>query len=302
MHIGASRSVSLCSGVVLSAVGLVAVSGCGSQKVAANGDTDVLTDRARQVAEAWDGSTAAAAWRAGYYPMGEAVQLPRGGLRGQADRQAYRNRNFVLRGELPSTGPKDGHVTWAGDDSVTRPLVGAEELYKTLAGTRTGGEPHLTVTGVKLGEMTMATSRGPAMVPAWLFTLDGYATPLKQAAAVPSKYPPAPIKAARGIPGYPLNRLVRVAADGRSVVVVALHRVCDDDPKVAALETRGSVVLSATVKDHRDGGTCSKQASLQQVTVELARPVDDRVLLDARTGQPVPYKGLRGISSPPSRS
>lgn len=177
MRIRASRSVSLLAGVTLSAVGLAAVSGCGSQKAAVGGDTDVLADRARQVAAAWDGSAAAAAWRAGYYPMGEAIQLPRGGLRSQDDKQAYENQNFVLRGELPSTGPKDGQVTWAGGDSRTRPLMGADVSYKTLAGAHASGEPHLTVTGAKLGEMTMATSRGPATVPAWLFTLDGYATP-----------------------------------------------------------------------------------------------------------------------------
>ncbi|MEV6595168.1 hypothetical protein [Streptomyces acidicola] len=298
MRIRVSSSLHLRFGVALSAIGLAAVSGCGSQRAAVGSDsgTDVLTNRARQVAAAWDGSAAAAAWRAGYYPMGEAVQLPRGGLLSQADKQAYENQNFVLRGELPSTGPKDGQVTWAGDESVTRPLVGADESYKALAGARIDGEPHLTVTGAKLGEMTVATSRGPATVPAWLFTLDGYATPLKQAAAVPSKLPPAPIKAARDIPGYPLNRLVRIAADGRSVVVIALHRVCDDGPKVDVMETRGSVVLSSAVKDHRNGGTCTKQARMQQMTVKLARPVDDRVLLDARTGQPVPYKGLRGTS------
>lgn len=302
MRIRASRSVSLLVGVTLSAVGLAAVSGCGSQKATVSGDTDVLTDRARQVAKAWDGSAAAAAWRAGYYPMGEAVQLPQGGLRSQADKQAYENRNFVLRGELPGTGPKHGKVTWVGDGEIARPLVSVDESYRTLVSTHVSGEPHLTVTGAELGEMTIATSRGPATVPAWLFTLDGYATPLKQAAAEPSKRPPSPIKAARDIPGYPLNRLIRITDDGRSVTVVALHGVCDDGAEVDVLETRGSVVLSATVKGHEDGSTCTKQARMQQVTVKLERSVGDRVLLDARTGQPVPYKGLRGISPSPSGS
>lgn len=296
MRIRVSSSLSLRFGVALSAVGLAAVSSCASQKAAAGGDTDALADRARQVAAAWDGSDAAAAWRAGYYPMGEVVQLPRGGLRSQADKQAYENQSFVLRGELPSTGPKDGQVTWTGDESVTLPLVGADESYKALAGARIDGEPHLTVTGAKLGKMTMATSRGQATVPAWLFTLDGYATPLKQAAVVPSKLPKPPIKAAREIPGLPLNRLVKIAEDGRSVVVVALHRVCDEEPEVDVLETRGSVVLSAAAKNPGGGGKCTKQARMQQVTVKVSRPVGDRVLLDARTGQPVPYKGLHGLS------
>lgn len=176
MRMTASRSVNLLAVAALFAVCLGAVSGCGSEKEA-DSRADVATDRARQVAAAWDGSTAAAAWRAGYYPMGETVQLPRGGLRSQADKQAYEDQSFVLRGKLPDTWPKDGQVTWAGSGSVTRSLVGAGRAYKTLAGARVNGKSHLTVTGAKLGEMSVATSRGPATVPAWFFTLDGYASP-----------------------------------------------------------------------------------------------------------------------------
>ncbi|MFC8262290.1 hypothetical protein ACFUNF_32905 [Streptomyces sp. NPDC057291] len=296
MRITASRSVNLLPVAALFAVCLGAVSGCGSEKEA-DSRADVATDRARKVAAAWDGSTAAAAWRAGYYPMGETVQLPQGGLRSQADMQAYDDQSFVLRGKLPDTWPKDVRVTWAGSGPVTRSLVGPDESYKALAGAGLNGKPHLTVTGAKLGEMSVATSRGPAAVPAWLFTLDGYASPLKRAAAVPSKPPRPPIRPARDIPGYPINRLVQIAADGRSVTVVALHGVCDDGPVVDVLETRGSVVLSASVKYRKDGGDCTKQARMQQVTVKLERPVGDRVLLDAPTGQPVPYKGTHGTSA-----
>ncbi|MGW0703311.1 hypothetical protein ACWD0A_29185 [Streptomyces sp. NPDC002867] len=54
------------------------------------------------------------------------------------------------------------------------------------------------------------------------------------------------------------------------------------------LETRGSVVLSASVKSPKTGD-CSTQAKKKHVTVKLDRPVYDRVLLDAYTGRPVPY-------------
>ncbi|MEV7239361.1 hypothetical protein AB0N06_37505 [Streptomyces sp. NPDC051020] len=295
MRIRASRSLSLLAAAALSATGLGAVTGCDGQKDAGD-DTAVLAHRARKVAGAWDES-AAAAWRAGYHPMGEVVQLPRGGLRSHADKQAYQDHNFVLRGGIPDTGPKDGRVTWIEGGSLTRPLTGAVESYQTLAGGRTGGTPHLTVTGAKLGEMSVVTSRGPAVVPAWLFTLDGYASPLKQAAVIPSPLPRPPIGPAHDVPGYPLDHLVQIAAGGRSVTVVALHGACDDGPVVAVLETRGSVVLSGSVKHRKgDGGLCTKQARFQQVTVKLARPVGDRVLIDAHTGQPVPYKPPHGPS------
>ncbi|NGO71549.1 hypothetical protein G5C65_25005 [Streptomyces sp. SB3404] len=284
--------------MVLFVVGLGASSGCGSQDegMEAGGDMTKIAHRSQQVAAAWDGSDAAAAWRAGYHPMGDVVQVPRGGLRSQADEQAYEDRSFVLRSKLPATRPKDGRVAWAGGETLTRPLEGADESYKALAGDHAGGRPHLTVTGAKLGEMTLATSRGPAVVPAWQFALDGYDSPLKRAAVKPSKLPQPPIGRARDVPGFPLHHLTRIAADGRSVTVVALHGACDDGPVVDVLETRGSVVLSASVKHRKHEGYCTKQGKLQQVTVRLDRPLGDRVLLDVINGRPVPYKPDHGPS------
>ena len=85
----------------------------------------------------------------------------------------------------------------------------------------------------------------------------------------------------------PRGRLVEVAGDGRSVTVLAHHGSCDDGPAVHALETDGSVVLYASVVGTREG-PCTRDLRAEEVTVRLARPVGDRVLLDAFTGRPVP--------------
>ncbi|GAA2274409.1 hypothetical protein GCM10010415_47170 [Streptomyces atrovirens] len=298
MRIRASHTARLLALAALSATGLGAVSGCGGEKEA-GAPAEVAATRARQVAAAWDGSPSADAWRAGYHPMGEAVQLPRGGLRSQADKRAYQAQNFVLQGTLPTTWPKDGQVAWANGEALARPLIGAQETYKAVARAQVEDIPHLTVTGAELGEMTLYTSRGPATVPAWLFTLQNYATPLKRAAVSPSKLPPPPVKPAHDLPAgqlAPLGRLARIAEDGRSISVIAIHGVCDDGPSVDVLETHGSVVLSASVKNP-ETGNCSAQAKEKQVTVKLNRSVGDRILLDAYTGRPVPY-GLPNGPSP----
>lgn len=296
MRMRVSRSLSLLAVAALSAAGLAAVAGCGTEKDA-GGDAEALAQRAREVARAWDGSPAAAAWRAGYHPMGEVVQLPAGGLRSQADRRAYRDGAFVLRGALPASGPRDGRVVRVEGGSLVRPLAGAAEAYEALAGGANGGRPHLTVTGATLGEMRVTTSRGPARVPAWLFTLDGYASPLKQAAALPSPLPRPPIPRSDGLPGHPIGQLVGTTADGRSLTVVALHGACDDGPVVAVLETPGSVVLTGSARERKDPvGLCTKQARTRHVTVRLARPVGDRVVLDAHTGRPVPSRPPYGPS------
>ncbi|MFJ7945933.1 hypothetical protein ACIQ6K_20105 [Streptomyces sp. NPDC096354] len=293
MRTRAARTADLLVVFALFTVGTGAVTGCGSgsRQVRGADQAPESHDRARRVADAWDGSKAAEVWAEGYYPMGEVVQLPENAFRSGSDKLAYGARNLVLRGELPATTQKDGQVKWESGGSLTLPLMGARDAFATVAGGSSDG-PHLTVTMVELGEMSLATSRGPAMVPAWLFALEGYDTPLKRVALSPSKLPEAPIKPAGEVPTdelAPLGRMVEVAGDGRSVTVMANHGACDDGPAVDVLETGGSVVLSASVVGTKDG-PCTSQLLAKEVTVKLDRPVGDRILLDAFTGRPVPHE------------
>ncbi|QFZ75570.1 hypothetical protein GFH48_21965 [Streptomyces fagopyri] len=278
-----------------------AVAGCGGAEAGGHGAESRRQARARQVAEAWDGSGAARTWRAGYHPMGDAVQPPEGGFRAGADTRAFTTQNFVLRGTLPAAGRKPGEVRWKSGAPLTLPLAQAREAYESVARGGNDG-PRLTVTGARPGRMTVATSRGPATVPAWLFTLEGYDTPLRRAAVAPSTLPGPPIGPARGVPASELEGLaglVEVSGDGRSVTVAAGHGACDDGPVVHVLETGGSVVLSAFVTGTREG-SCTGETRRQEVTVRLAGRLGDRVLLDAFTGRPVPYGEPGGLS--PSRS
>ncbi|MET9833314.1 hypothetical protein ABZ078_29315 [Streptomyces sp. NPDC006385] len=290
-----SRTVRL-----LTALGLLAA-GCGTVTESVGGSEPApapeTRPRARQVAEAWDGSPAAETWRRGYYPMADAVQLPEDAFHNDADKEAYLSQNFVLRGGLPDPPRKEGKVTWEGGGSLTLPLMGAREAYERLD-RNSAPSPRLTVTGAKLGETTLATSRGPATVPAWLFTLEGYDTPLKRVALDPSKLPEPPIGPARDTPSddlWDLGQLVGVATDGRSVTVLAHHGSCDDGPAVDVLETDGSVVLSGHIVGSKDG-PCTSDLRAEEVTVELDRPLGDRILLDAFTGRPVPHGNLNGPS------
>ncbi|MGP4004644.1 hypothetical protein [Streptomyces sp. 8N706] len=299
MRTNTTRTVNLLGTLALLTAGTGGLVGCGSERSGSRGADPApeSEDRARHVADAWDGSKAAEVWSKGYYPMGEAVQLPENAFRSAADERAYATQNFVLRGELPAAPQKNGQVKWERGGSLALPLVGARKAYETVARGSNDG-PHLTVTGAKLGEMTLATSRGPATVPAWLFTLEGYDTPLKRVALSPSQLPEPPIKPAREMPTdelAPLDRLVEVAGDGRSVTVIATHGSCDDGPAVDVLETSGSVALSASVVGTKDG-PCTADLRVKEMTVKLDRPVGDRLLLDAFTGRPVPYGERNGLS------
>ncbi|WP_188114076.1 hypothetical protein, partial [Streptomyces apricus] len=263
-------------------------------------DPERTAERARRVADAWEGSEAARIWRAGYFPLGAAVQLPEGAFRSEADKRAYAGRNFELRTPLPGDaqgkgprkdaqgkGPGKGEVRWRDGDPLTVAVSTARASYGKLA--RGGSAGHsLVVTGARLAGMTVPTGRGPATVPAWHFDIEGYDTPLKRVAVEPSKPPRPPIGPDRRTPDapHPLFGLGGVSRDGRGVTVWARHGSCDEGPAVDVLETGDSVVLSPWVRGRSDG-LCTADLRIEEVTVRLDRPVGDRLLLDASTGRPV---------------
>ncbi|MFE7897699.1 hypothetical protein ACFU3E_09245 [Streptomyces sp. NPDC057424] len=289
MRTDRTRTARLVLVLALSATGAGAAAGCGTAEAGGSDPAPRSQDRARRVADAWDGSRAAAQWREGYHPTAPVVQPPAEGLRDD-DRRAYATGNFDLRAPLPSTRGKGGRVTWPDGGSLTRPLMAAEQAYRSLD-RNSGPGPRLTVTRAEPGDMTVLTARGPATVPAWLFTLEGYTGPLKRAAVSPSGLPTPPLAPlGRDAPEdglAPLGGLTKVAGDGRSVTVMAHHGSCDDGPVVTAFETDGSVVLSAGVEGVEDG-PCTADLRGEKVTVTLDRPIGDRILLDAFTGRPVP--------------
>jgi hypothetical protein len=274
----------------LSVLALLAVGGCGGEQAAGGGSRPEGPSqaRARAVAEAWHGSRAARAWTKGYHPLDDVVQLPDGAFHTDADKRAYATENFVLDTALPAAPARTGRVKWSHGGSLTLPLTGAREAYDSVARGGNDG-PHLTVTDARLGETTLLTSRGPATVPAWLFTIEGYDTPLKRVALGPSRPPAPPIRPAAKAPSdelWPLARLVDVSRDGRSLTVLAQRGACDEGPAVGVLETDDSVVLSASITGHK-GGICTSEMLGVPKTVTLKRPLGDRILLDAFTGRPL---------------
>ncbi|MBL1087457.1 hypothetical protein JK359_36855 [Streptomyces actinomycinicus] len=299
MHTHAKRLAGLLLAPLLSTCLLA---GCGNDQRTDDGHVNDQSlrkqeERARQVADAWRASAAAAAWNQGYYPMADVMQKPESGWHSKPDEHAYETKNFVLRGNLPSTAAAHGKVDWGTGRPLTRPLVDAKKAYQSFALNRSDG-PRLTVTGARLGTTTIVTSRGKATVPAWLFTLESYDTPLKRVAVTPSKLPRPPIGETRQGSADGLRsvaRLAGTAADGRSITVKATHGSCDDGPVVKALETDQSVVLYASVAGARSG-PCTAEMIEQSMKVELRKPLAGRLLLDAFTGRPVPYGDPNGLS------
>ncbi|WP_030205846.1 hypothetical protein [Streptomyces sp. NRRL S-87] len=260
-----------------------------------------------QVARAWDASLAARAWRDGFFPLDPLVRLPAGGWRSAADRRAYERQDLVFRSDPAFTVPSvPGTVRWADGRTLELPVMPAVEAYRALApgggrgagrgtgpGAGRGGEGSLVVTRAELGELAVRTSRGPARVPAWQFTVAGYDTPLVRVAVDPSPVPKAPIGPAG--PSASALSLVSVSADGRVLTLSAGHGACDGGARVDVLEGIDAVVLEAGAEPARRGGSGNCPAVLLHQTVEvtLASPLAGRTPVDAHTGGPVAMPGIR---------
>jgi hypothetical protein len=250
-----------------------------------------FAERAAYVAQAWEGFNEA--WYHGFVPrQGPTVEGPTGV--GDYKASAYSGRyRLATMATLPVQAPPDGVVAFDSGDSMPVPLMTAAQAYDQL----TAGKdqpcvacPLLTVTGATLGTVKIETSRGPATVPAWLFTVAELTSPMGQLAVARSELTTMP--AINGPVGYD-----QLAAAGSLDLVegvmleyrASISECSDIDPQPQVWETATVVVLGASVR-HRDDSNCLAVGAGPNtpMTVTLSRPLGDRLVLDVFSGQPVP--------------
>ncbi|MBC9715055.1 hypothetical protein H9Y04_21115 [Streptomyces sp. TRM66268-LWL] len=286
--------------LVLLLAGMLSLAGCGDESSAGGGPAvdGEGKGRARQVSDAWRGSDAAQQWREGFFPLEELVWLPADAWHSSEDKIAYGEGRFTVAGEL-SDKATQGKIRWEDSgESLGVQVLSAEATLELFRTQEPSGEGQgLTITQAKLDLHRVATSRGPASVPVWYFTVQGYDQPLIRAAVAADAITRSPIGPVEEQTDdlMPLDGLGSVSGDGRSLVVLAGHGACDDGPVVQVLETDENVVLTASVRGRNDG-PCTDQLLIEKVTVKLKQPLGKRVLLDAFTGVPVELKGRQ--SSP----
>jgi hypothetical protein len=288
-------------GLVLAlALGLAA---CGSQQPASNtrpsatesAVSPAFTARARQVVAQWDVSPAERAWRSGLVLLGpgELTPIPRNaGFANQQQKDAFGSGRFRLAGALPGQA-LHGRIRWADGSTRGVPLLGAQAAFRQLAVNRACAVPpcgQLTVTAARPGTVTVDTSRGPAVVPAWRFTVAELDWPVTEAAVVagslvtlPSAFPlPA---AGQGTPG--IAQLTAVSADGRTLTLQLLAGACDTAWGAHVYQTGTAVVVGSWSGGGSGQGACPASALDRSTWVTLQRQLGSRVVLDVASGQPL---------------
>jgi hypothetical protein len=296
-------------------VAALAVAGCGTQRVTPpaasqttppaagqNGSASFVA-RARQVTAQWDKSQAARAWRTGLVLLdpSELVPVPRNqGFNSQQQKDAFGSGHFRLTGALPAQ-PLPGLVRWADGTTQRLPVLTAPAAFAELAAQHACGGPspcgQLTVTGAQPATVTILTSRGPASVPAWRFTVTDLGWPVSEVAVAPSALVVLPgdgpiPPAGRNTPG--VTELAAVSADGRTLTVQLLGGACDAAWGAYRYETGQAIVIGSWVREKAGQGWCATVGILRTVHVTLTRPLGNRAVLDVASGQPL----VRGFQLP----
>jgi hypothetical protein len=305
-------TVSRAAAVLAAVLATATLAACGTQPAAttdAGGRTPpsasqdgqakpsaIFETRARQVTARWDRSQATRAWRTGLVLLdpSELVPIPRNeGFASQEQKDAFGSGHFRLAGTLPAE-PLPGLVRWAGGATIKLPLLTARAAFAELAAQRPCGGPdpcgELTVTGAQPATVTVLTSRGPASVPAWRFTVTGLGWPVSEVAVAPGAlvvlpgYGPIP-PAGRNTPG--VSELAAVSKDGRTLTVQLLGGACDAAWGTYSYETGRAVVVGSWARQKAGHYWCAAVGILRTARVTLKSPLGTRVVLDVATGLPL---------------
>ncbi len=285
----------------------LALAGCGSQPSTGNGgqgttvseNSATFTARARQVIAQWRVSPAARAWRTGLVLLGpgELTPIPRdAGFASQQQKEAFGAGRFRLAGSLPEQ-VLHGRIRWADGSTLAVPLLGAQAAFEQLAANRACDIPScdpLTITAARPAAVTVDTSRGPAVIPAWRFTVTELRWPVTEAAIAAGNVitlpNPFPLPAAdQGVPG--VSELQAVSADERTLTLQIMTGACDTAWGARLYQVGSAVVVGSWSGGGSAGQACPAMALLRYAKVTLARPLGSRVVLDVATGQPLVLGG-----------
>ncbi|MET7337134.1 hypothetical protein [Nonomuraea sp. NPDC005650] len=260
---------------------------------------DEFESRAREVAERWQGSADDRDWRGGFVAL--EVLNPRGWARvgsvpAWVNRSAH-NGAWRLAAELPAESPRRADVRWPDGEVSQVPLITAASAYAEFSEPAglieeecpaKGCRP-LRVTGAKLGEVPLETSRGAVRVPAWLFTVEGVEQKKVHVAVDPAAVAARPERvqgAVEEVMGYDV-----VGGKPRDLVLRYGYGACDTVRGARAYETDQVVVVDVDEEGPGFGKICPKILKTATAIVTLGRPLGDRLVLDFSTGLPV----LRGL-------
>lgn len=273
----------------MSALGALVLAGCGQGGLLGPPDVDM-----RAVAERWRATGLSEEWARGFVPREALTVLSQDVRFTERSKSAFTAGRWELHADLPDSAPSHGEIRWLDGTAMTSPLLRASAAYEQMSVPN----PHqecapgdcgpLTVIGARLGEVRIQTSRGPAIVPAWQFDVRDVPGTFSRVAIAPtarSSLPPA-LEAAE-VSGYQ-------PGEGTTVRLEYTYGACDKPHGARSFEADDLVVVDLDIETSDRVCTAVGLGGTTEVT--LARPLGERIVLDASSGLPVPY----GLRQPPA--
>jgi hypothetical protein len=285
--------------VIWVAVVAVLGGGCGPGGPG-RGGSDRLHQQARDALDRYDKAVSAAGGQR-FVPVGELT----GQVGDWEPANGDNNKRALLSGsvravaELPGQPPGSGTVVWENGVTQALPLVSATEALDRWSTVDPKGCQEcvpLEVTGARLTTVRLATTRGPATVPAWEYTLKGTAVrvtrPAVATSATVTVVPPS---------WDPYNTPGGLAIDSATTTTSSKQltvtftgapdpatKPCGVDYTGEAVESANAVVVIVVAHPHAPGETCTSIGANRTTTVELAAPLGERAVLEVQQGLPVP--------------
>lgn len=228
--------------------------------------------RAKRVVADWNKHGRTAKWLHGFVPLQVTEVRPAGAIPAAVS-TAIDHGYVTLGTALPTTTPAPAAIRFPDGATMTVPLRTAAQAFQNVGfdpADCTGTCAPIKVTAVRLGTMPMATSRGRAIVPAWLFTVPGLTGPIASLAVAKSatSEPPLPTIDFTPTDGVTSAQDIK-RVDGRTITFDVGIGECEKDAKPLIYETATVVALGGSVQSIRPTGPCADVLLFTPVTVTL---------------------------------
>ena len=300
---------------LLAAFGLaVGVAGCTAAPSPSGAQVGSLSSaqvadvhrQARQALARWDAAIGSGAGESGFVLVGDPTLMVGDdwgpNIDGGNSKLAWYAGLFVVANPLTSETPPDGTIQWQDGTNHAVPVISAQKAFSNLKAAAVQPCPDCTplqITGAKLTTATFQSSRGPALVPAWEFSLKDTAVKLDQLAvgsdfAAPAVPSTSDQQVAQPWIG-PSPQSATVDASGMTVTLTVIgapdtgDKPCGADYTAEAIESDTAVVV--IVYEHKGPWpsmpvACTAVGAFRTVPVTLAKPLGSRTLIDLNS-QPV---------------
>lgn len=283
--------------VLVAVVGLLA--GCGSGSPFGGG-ADRPHQQARDALARYDQAVREAGGLPTFVPVGELTgQIGNWEPENGDNKLSLMDGRVVAVGPLPALTQSTGEVRWDSGTVHTLPLISADQALAQIVAAGGSSCPTCTplqVTGARLATARIQTTRGPATAPAWEYTLRGTAVRVTRVAVARSAtvtVTPPPWNSYDPPVGIAIESATTTSS-GRQLTVHFTgapdpgSKPCGADYTAEALESDNAVAVIVTEHPHAADDVCNDVGADRTATVDLARPLGDRAVLESKQGLPVP--------------